>query len=137
MDSQNEEYAEEVAIIGEAAFGDTIRDVILRLPSEVAEWVASNITFIDVSGVGACAVQVDTASPSEQRSKERTTPSRLIIVLVEFDEERAEFTVAHEISHHWLGHDVSAGCENYERQEKEADAQANEWGFQGKSIRVA
>lgn len=123
MTEEHEYYAESVCIIGHSSWGDVVQSVICKLPINVAKWVASRITFIDVSGLGAVSV---------------TVPSTMLIVFGEFVEsDRNEFVVSHEIAHRWLTHpNEFCNRERYEQAEREADKQANMWGFPGESIRV-
>ncbi len=80
--------------------------------------------------------------PSQHRIKHDVGDVRLLVILnpeQDETEQRAEFRTAHEIAHHWCGHCVGSARtpEEYEQLEQEADSQANEWGFPGKSTRMA
>jgi hypothetical protein len=132
----NDQYVEDLDMIGSHEWDEAIQSVVMQLPEEIAEWTSKNITFISVANLTAVAVRIGTTFPSEHRSATQIGACRLIVALGTIDEERAEFTVAHEIAHHWLGHDIQGQGAAYERQEAEADALANQWGFAGQSIRV-
>lgn len=97
-----------------------------------------------VSAVGAHAVAgAIPCRPSEVRGTE-VPPSPwgvvLIVVVGESEEdltdEDVDFTIAHEIAHHWCGHKTLVDATTYEQQEQEADATANAWGFQGRATRI-
>jgi len=136
MQDSSDDIPDDIEVFGAGDWLDPIREVIASLPDEVADWVVDGISFIDFSGIGSVAASVS-ARPSMVKSEPPPIfPARLVIVLGEAEASRMQFVVAHEIAHHWLGHRPANTKAGYETQEREADAQANEWGFAGESVRV-
>lgn len=132
---------EDLHIIGESTLGTTIQDVVVRLPADVAKWTIGNITFVDFTGLSGLACHLAIGFPSQHKSDKNFGDIRLLVIVAREKtdtDERAEFLIAHEIAHHWYGHFVGSAKNNdeYERQEQEADSQANAWGFHGTSTRI-
>ena len=138
MDHEELHYILEGSVNSTTQNRDVILDTVKKLLIDVAGWAAKNITFIDMEGYKGLATQVGRLC-SEAPDGSELTGSLLVILAFEESSMRPdrEFTIAHEIAHHFLGHGLSHSNEAYEANEKAADELANAWGFTGNSVRVA
>ena len=137
----DQDYVEDVQLVGSLAEWDTIQRVILRLPEDVGRWASENIVFISATGAHAAAESIPCRRSEARYTEEPSNHGGVVLIVILGDsedsaDEEVEFTIAHEIAHHWCGHKRTFEATEYERQEQEADATANAWEFPGRSTRI-
>jgi hypothetical protein len=100
---------------------------IARLPLDVQDFAIHNCTFIDFSGKeNGSTWPAPLFTHLDRRG--RTMRNHWLIILnctLIKNEKAAQFTIAHEIAHARLGHQIAVGF----LREEEADALVESWGF--------
>ena len=127
--SSLDEVAYDVEYLGyDNATEVLICETVVRLPSDVAEFVFDRCRFVSVgkAALGTVLPGYVGTHPLEKRNDNMW----LVVLGEEFKEKDAHSIVAHEIAHAWLGHDRLAKDVTVEV-EVEACRLVQEWGFTG------